>query len=63
MSEQNEQLLARVGVAALALHDDDDETVSERGIRGAMAANRLVFRLLLIWAVVIAAMTLYGFTR
>jgi len=63
MSEQNEHLLARVGVAALALHDGDDETVSERGIRGAMAANKLVFRLLLIWAVVIAAMTLYGFTR
>ena len=63
MSEQNEHLLARVGVAALALRDGDDETVSERGIRGAMAANKLVFRLLLIWAVVIAAMTLYGFTR
>ena len=26
------------------------------------AANRLVFRLLLIWAVIIAAMTLYGWT-
>lgn len=63
LSEKNEQLLARVGVAALALNDGDDETVSERGIRGAMAANKLVFRLLLIWAVVIAAMTLYGFTR
>ncbi len=63
MSEQTEHLLARVGVAALALQDDADETVSERGIRGALAANKLVFRLLLIWAVVIAAMTLYGFTR
>jgi AmpE protein len=63
MSEQSERLLARVGLAALALQDETDETVTERGIRGAMAANNLVFRLLLIWAVVIAAMTLYGFTR
>ena len=63
LSEQTEHLLARVGIAALALRDEDDETVSERGIRGAMAANQLVFRQLLIWAVVIAAMTLYGFTR
>jgi hypothetical protein len=28
-----------------------------------LAPNLLVFRLLLIWAVVIAAMTLYGWTR
>lgn len=62
-SEYNEHLLARVGVAALALGDTDDETLVERGVRGATAANRLVFRLLLIWAVVIAAMTLYGWTR
>ncbi len=63
MSEHSEHLLARVGVAALALQDRDDETTTERGIRGAMAANHLVFRLLLIWAVIIAAMTLYGLTR
>jgi len=62
-SEQSENLLARVGVAALALQDKPDETITERGVRGAVAANRLVFRLLLIWAVVIAAMTLYGLTR
>jgi AmpE protein len=62
-SEYNEHLLARVGIAALALGDKDDETLVERGVRGATAANRLVFRLLLIWAVVIAAMTLYGWTR
>jgi len=61
-SDYNEHLLGRVGVAALAL-DDDDEDVAERAVRGATAANRLVFRLLLIWAVVIAAMTLYGWTR
>ena len=62
-SEHSEHLLARVGVAALALQDRADESINERGIRGALAANKLVFRLLLIWAVVIAAMTLYGLTR
>ncbi len=62
-SEHSEHLLARVGVAALALQDRPDESITERGIRGAQAANRLVFRLLLLWAVVIAAMTLYGSTR
>ena len=61
-SENSERLLARVGVAALALHDNDDEDVTARGVRGATAAKRLVFRLLLIWAVIIAAMTLYGWT-
>lgn len=59
----NEDLLARVGVAALALGEDADESLTERGVRGATAANRLVFRLLLIWAVVIGAMTLYGWTQ
>ncbi len=63
MSEHSEHLLARVGVAALALEDRADESITERGIRGATAANKLVFRLLLIWAVIIAMMTLYGLTR
>ena len=63
LPEYNENLLARVGVAALALGDDDGESLLERAIRGATAANRLVFRLLLIWAVVISAMTLYGLTQ
>jgi AmpE protein len=62
-SEYNEHLLARVGVSALALGDDSEENLVARGVRGATAANRLVFRLLLIWAVVIAAMTLYGWTQ
>lgn len=62
-SEYNEHLLARVGVGALALGDDADEDLVSRGVRGATAANQLVFRLLLIWAVVIAAMTLYGWTQ
>lgn len=62
-SQYNEHLLARVGIAALALDDPDDESPADRAVRGATAANRLVFRLLMIWAVVIAAMTLYGWTR
>lgn len=62
LSEGNEYLLARVGIAALALQDEDDD-LAARAIRGTTAANQLVFRLLLIWAVVIAAMTLYGWTR
>lgn len=63
LPEQNEFLLARVGVAAMALADIEDETLEQRGVRGASAANRLVFRLFLIWAVIIAAMTLYGWTQ
>ena len=58
--DQGEQLLARVGTAALHLAELPEESPSDRGIRGATAANGLVFRLLYIWAVVIAAMTLYG---
>ncbi len=61
-SENSERLLARVGVAALALESGADEDLTARGIRGATAAKRLVLRLLLIWAVIIAAMTLYGWT-
>lgn len=63
MSAHSENLLARVGNAALALHDNADESVSERGVRGGLAARRLVFRQLIIWAVIISAMTLYGLTR
>lgn len=62
-SEISEKLLARVGVSALALVDDPEEDPVARGVRGATAANGLVFRLLMIWAVVIAAMTLYGWTQ
>jgi AmpE protein len=63
LPEYNENLLARVGVAALALTDEDDEDLIQRGVRGATAANRLVFRSLLIWAMIISAMTLYGLTQ
>ena len=61
-SEQSESLLARVGVGAMSLRDIEQESISERGVRGATAANGLVFRLLFIWAAVIAAMTLYGWS-
>jgi len=58
--QHSEQLLARVGVGALALQDADGESISERGVRGAKAANGLVIRLFIIWAAVISLMTLYG---
>ena len=61
-TEQSEQLLARVGVGALALHKLEGETDADRAIRGAIAASGMVFRLLFIWAAVIAAMTLYGWS-
>ncbi len=63
ISAQNEHLLARVGTAALALQDSSDETITQRGVRGAIAAKSLVFRQLIIWAVILSAMTLYGLTR
>ena len=61
-SGASEELLARVGVGALAIGEQPDETATERGIRGARAANTLVFRLLTVWAVIIAALTLYGWS-
>jgi AmpE protein len=58
----SEGLLAHVGVGALAILPVADEDAAERGIRGATAAKRLVLRALFIWAAVIAAMTLYGWS-
>lgn len=63
LSEHSDRLLARVGVAALALQDRPDQTLTERGVQGARAANQLVFRLFVIWVVLISAMTLYGLTQ
>ena len=63
MSEHSDRLLARVGIAALSLRDDDAEDLAARGVRGARAANQLVFRLLIIAAVLVAFMTLYGLTQ
>jgi AmpE protein len=59
---QNENLLARVGQGALSLRPEPAETATERAVRGARAAHRLVLRSLIIWAAVIAAMTLYGWS-
>ncbi len=61
-SEASERLLAEVGRGALDLDEHTERSMTERGIYGATAANRLVFRLLMIWAFIIAAMTLYGWT-
>lgn len=61
-SAQSESLLARVGVAAMALPAVADETEEARTVRGVAAANSLVFRLLLLWAVIIAGLTLYGWS-
>lgn len=60
--ERNDGLLARVGTGALALQQVEGERTAERGIRGATMARRLVLRALFIWAAVIAAMTLYGWS-
>ena len=60
LGEQNEQLLARVGTAALAVGTRADESDTERAIRGAHAARGLVIRSLFLWAAAIALMTLYG---
>jgi len=59
---QSERLLARVGTGALALREEQGESLEDRGIRGATSANGLVYRLLFIWAAVIGAMTLYGWS-
>ncbi|MEX2123566.1 MAG: regulatory signaling modulator protein AmpE [Woeseia sp.] len=60
---RSEHLLARVGAGALALHPVEDETITDRSMRGATAARKLVLRSLLIWAAAVAAMTLYGWSR
>lgn len=62
LSEHSELLLARVGTAALDLRKLEGESDNERAVRGATAANGMVFRLLFIWAAIIAAMTLYGWS-
>jgi len=59
---RSESLLARVGAGAIALPPVVDESITERSIRGAIAAKRLVLRSLLTWAAVVAAMTLYGWS-
>lgn len=60
--QRSERLLARVGTGALALHEVPGESLADRAVRGATAAKGLVYRLLFIWAAVIGAMTLYGWS-
>ena len=55
-------LLSTVGKGAMDLQEHEDDNLQERGVYGATAANRLVFRQLLIWVVLVAALTLYGWT-
>src|SRR5690606_16162853 len=59
---RSENLPARVGEGAMALPPVVAENDTERGMRGAAAAKRLVLRTLWIWAAVVAAMTLYGWS-
>jgi AmpE protein len=59
---RSENLLARVGAGAIVLPLVVDENPAEHGMRRATAAKRLVLRSLLIWAAVVAAMTLYGWS-
>lgn len=61
-AEANEMLLSTVGKGAMDLQEHSDDNLQERGVYGATAANRLVFRQLLIWVVLVAALTLYGWT-
>jgi AmpE protein len=60
---QSERLVARIGIGALALNEVDGESLPDRGVRGAMAANGLVYRLFFIWTAVIGAMTLGGLSQ
>lgn len=62
LPERSEHLLAAVGGGALSTRPPFAEggDLREHARGGAIAAKRLVFRALIIWAAVIAAMTLYG---
>ena len=58
--EKGELLLRQVSTGALALINLDSEDLAGRAVRGAQAANRLVLRLGLLWAIVIGTMILLG---
>jgi len=60
LGERNEQLLERVGSAALAFVPHESETVDEQQVRNARDASGLVFRALVFWAVAVAALTLFS---
>ncbi len=56
----NAQLLSRVGVAALALQREPDESDTAWFIRAARAAKNLALRTLWFWLVGVAVLTLVG---
>ncbi|MEL7298168.1 MAG: hypothetical protein AAGJ86_10935, partial [Pseudomonadota bacterium] len=60
LGRDNEQLLTRVGLAALQLGRNDDESVGAFATRQARAAKNLVLRTLGFWLVGIAILTLVG---
>ena len=62
LPERSEHLLAAVGAGALSAWQPSAavEDSRQHARTGARAARKLVFRALVIWAAVIAAMTLYG---
>ncbi|MEM7765554.1 MAG: regulatory signaling modulator protein AmpE [Pseudomonadota bacterium] len=60
LGRDNEQLLTRVGLAALQLSQDQEESASAFATRRARAAKNLVLRTLGFWLVGIAILTLVG---
>lgn len=60
VGEGNEQLLERVGSAALGFSPREAESNDEQQVRNARDAGGLVFRALVFWAVAVAALTLFS---
>ena len=60
ITDGNEQLLRRVGVAALALQREPDEADTAWFIRAARGAKNLALRTLWFWLVGVAVLTLVG---
>ncbi|MEO0575154.1 MAG: regulatory signaling modulator protein AmpE [Pseudomonadota bacterium] len=60
LSQRNDQLLRRVGDAAMQLHRDDGEDDISWHSRAAKAAKNLTLRTLMFWLVGVAVLTLVG---
>ncbi|MEM7276812.1 MAG: regulatory signaling modulator protein AmpE [Pseudomonadota bacterium] len=60
LGDRNDQLLSRVGEAALAFSSRVDETQAQAQVRNAQEAKRLVFRTVVFGLVTVAALTLLG---
>lgn len=60
VGEGNEQLLERVGSAALGFSSREEESDDQHQVRNARDASGLVFRALVFWAVAVAALTLFS---